>query len=567
MIQSSTFDLYTILIGLLGGLALFLFGLEQVTQALRIIAGQQMKQLLANMTTSRFKSVLTGILMTAVIQSSSVTTVLIVGAISASLLSLPQSIGVILGAALGSTITPQIIAFKVTQYGLVLVFGGFMLRFMIRREKSRHYGRFLVGLGLLFFSLDLISQATKPLQSFPFFLDLMQEIANPLISILIGLIFTALIQSSAATIGMVMVLASQNFMSLETGIALTLGANIGTCSTALLASLDKPRDAVRAAVVHLLLRTLGVILWYPYIDQFALFIQIFSPQYPDLLTEARLAAEVPRQIANAHTLYNLFNILLFIWFTKSLAWLMYKLVPPSEPTLTARPVGPVYLESLLLQTPALALDRVKAELNWVGAYNLRMLHLALPTVFYGTQDDLVALAQMDDEIDTLHRGIVTYLGRLSQKDLTRDQSKQLYDYIAAANYLENIGDLIAVNLTDIGQRRLRQEVQISTDTQNLLDLLYDKVSWTLDQSVEALFKANKMMANEVIAAKNDVNHLANQVNNHLVRHLPLQDANQILIFRLESELLESLKRMYYFAKRIAKITAETEDGHIPQEAR
>ncbi|MDP6112537.1 MAG: Na/Pi symporter, partial [Planctomycetota bacterium] len=199
----------TIFMGLFGGLALFLYGMEQMTDALKMVAGQGMKKLLHKLTTNRFKAAFAGALVTAVIQSSSVTTVLVVGFISAGLLSLSQSIGIIMGANIGTTITAQIIAFKVTHYALILVAIGFAMLFFFKNEKVQHYGHMLMGLGLIFFGMQMMSDATKPLRSFQPFIDLMQKMDNPVMGILVSAAFTGLIQSSSATTGVIIVLASQ----------------------------------------------------------------------------------------------------------------------------------------------------------------------------------------------------------------------------------------------------------------------------------------------------------------------------------------------------------------------
>jgi len=276
---SSGLQLGALLTGLGGGLALFLYGMRKMTESLKTVAGGGMKSLLAKLTTNRFTAALAGILITAVIQSSSVTTVLVVGFISAGLMTLSQSIGVILGASVGTTITAQIIAFKVTQYALLFIAVGFLMELTARKEAVKHYGIMLMGLGLLFFGMELMSQATYPLRSYAPFIELMQSMKNPLYGILIGTLFTAVVQSSSATTGVVIVLAGQGFISLDAGIALVFGANVGTCITALLATIGKPREAVRAAVVHVVYKVLGVLIWLAFIPQLAEVVRpIFS--YP-----------------------------------------------------------------------------------------------------------------------------------------------------------------------------------------------------------------------------------------------------------------------------------------------
>ena len=265
---------------LLGGLALFLFGMEQMADSLKAVAGERMKLILAKLTTNRFMGAVTGAFVTAIIQSSSVTTVLVVGFITAGLMSMAQSVGVIMGANIGTTITAQIVAFKVTKFALLMVAAGFGMLFASKQEKIKQYGGMLMGLGLVFFGMSVMSDAMSPLRSYQPFLDLMTRMDNPLIGILVAAGFTGLIQSSSATTGIVIVMATQGFISLEAGIALAFGANIGTCVTAMLAAIGKPREAVRAAAVHVLFNVFGVLLWVGLIPHLAEVVTWLSPAHP-----------------------------------------------------------------------------------------------------------------------------------------------------------------------------------------------------------------------------------------------------------------------------------------------
>lgn len=251
------FDLWT---GLLGGLALFLFGMDIMSNALKRAAGDYLKDVLGRLTRNRFLGMGVGAFVTAVVNSSSVTTVVLVGFISAGLLSMAQSVSIIMGANIGSTFTAQILAFKVANFALPLLTAGFMLSFMARREDVKDYGQILLGAGLIFYGMGVMSDAMLPLRAYPPFFDVLTSITHPLAAVIVGAVFTAVIQSSAATTGIVIVLAGQGLLSLETAIAAALGANIGTCATAGLAVIGKPREAVRAAVVHILFNTAGVLL-------------------------------------------------------------------------------------------------------------------------------------------------------------------------------------------------------------------------------------------------------------------------------------------------------------------
>ena len=353
---------FNITMGLLGGLALFLYGMELMSDGLKKAAGEKMKLILAALSKNRFLGVLTGTVTTAIIQSSSVTTVLLVGFVSAGLMSLSQSVSIIFGANIGTTITAQIIAFKVTKYALLMIAVGFGMLFFSKKEAIRQYGGILLGLGLVFYGMSVMSGTMKPLRTNEDFINLMANMSNPLLGILTAALFTALVQSSSATTGVVIVLAMQGIITLEAGIALSLGANIGTCITAGVASIGKPREAVRVAMVHVFFNTAGVILILPFISPFADLARSFSPVAdPSMPVQDALAAVVPRQIANAHTFFNVTMAIIFLPFTSQLAHFLNRILPdkpkPKEPeSLKVR-----YLDESLYQTPELALEAVGHE--------------------------------------------------------------------------------------------------------------------------------------------------------------------------------------------------------------
>ena len=536
---------------LFGGLALFLFGMEQMADALKAVAGERMKIILARLTTNRFMGAATGAFVTAVIQSSSVTTVLVVGFITAGLMSMAQSIGVIMGANIGTTITAQIVAFKVTKAALLMVAVGFSMLSFSRQEKIKQYGGMLMGLGMIFFGMSVMSDAMSPLRSYQPFLDLMASMDNPLIGILVAAVFTGLVQSSSATTGIVIVMASQGFISLQAGIALAFGANIGTCVTAMLASIGKPREAVRAAVVHVMFNVFGVMVWIGLIGHLAEFVTWFSPSHPELSGVDRLAADTPRQIANAHTVFNIANTLIFIGFTGQFARLVEWLVPdkPLEEKVIAKPR---YLDEALLETPSLALERVRLEIGHMGDRVKDMLEQIMPAILNGDRGSLRAVAKIDDEVDILHGYIVTYLGRISQNTLTEEQTHDFINLMAAANDLENIGDVIETDLVHQGYEGIEQGVSISDATRKILLELHHVVSNAVDMARDAVMENDQIAAQEVIAMKGDINRFMESAAMHQARRLVAEEPNRLAAYTLEIDIIEKLKRIYYFSKRMAK---------------
>ncbi|RLJ20323.1 NAD+ kinase [bacterium endosymbiont of Escarpia laminata] len=541
---------------LLGGLALFLFGMEQMAGSLKLVAGERMKVVLARLTTNRFMGALTGAFVTAIIQSSSVTTVLVVGFISAGLMSMAQSIGVIMGANIGTTITAQIVAFKVTKYALLMVAVGFGTWFFSKQDKIRHYGNMLLGLGLIFFGMSLMSDAMFPLRSYQPFLDLMATMANPLIGILIAAAFTALIQSSSATTGIVIVMASQGFITLPAGIALAFGANIGTCVTAMLASIGKKREAIRAALVHVIFNIAGVLLWVAFIDYLADLVLFISPTSSELSGTAKLAADTPRQIANAHTIFNIANTLIFIGFIGAFGRLVERLVP-DRPLEEEQITRPRFLDEELLETPTLALDMARLEIDRAGQQVRKMLNQIMPALLGGDRKLLAEIGEMDDKVDVLHEQIVSYLGKLSGERLNQKQTETVLNLMSTINNLENLADLIETDLVGLGYKRLEENLQISPQTQRMLNHLHTQVSQAVELALQAVKLQDTNRADQVTGMKTTVQQLFDAATNHQATRLVADEPNRLQVYTLEVEIIEKLRRIYYFAKRIAKLVEES----------
>jgi phosphate:Na+ symporter len=537
---------------LFGGLAIFLFGMEQMAEALKAVAGERMKNILAKLTTNRFMGAVTGAFVTAVIQSSSVTTVLVVGFITAGLMSMAQSIGVIMGANVGTTITAQIVAFKITKAALLMVAAGFFMLFVSKQERVKHYGAMLMGLGLVFFGMSVMSDAMNPLRSYQPFLDLMIQMENPLVGILIAAAFTGLIQSSSATTGIIIVMASQGFITLPAGIALAFGANVGTCVTAMLASIGKPREAVRAAMVHVMFNVAGVLVWLPFVGQLAELVTWMSPAHPELEGVARLGAETPRQIANAHTIFNVANTLIFIWLTGQIARLVERLIPDRPLEEEALAIRPKYLDEELLSTPSLALDRVRLEVLHMGERVQGMLERIMPAIIGGNRESLNEIARMDDAVDLLQVQIITYLGKISKGSLTDPQTTEFLRLMEAVNDLENIGDTVETNLVVLGHDRISQGVSISKPTQEMLLGFHKAVSKSVGAAVQAVSQNNVRAAQTVTSMKHEIQAIADSAAAHQAQRLVAEEPNRIPAYTIEMDIIEKLKRIYYFAKRMAK---------------
>lgn len=545
-------DFIAMLTGLGGGLALFLYGMRKMTDALKTVAGVHLKDILAKLTTNRFSGALTGALITAVLQSSSVTTVMAVSFVSAGLITFTQSVSVIMGANVGTTITAQIIAFKITKYSLVMIASGFFLEILAKTQRVRYCGIALMGLGLLFFGMELMSNAALPLRTYAPFVDMMREMRNPLMGVLVGFLFTALVQSSSATSGIVIVLASQGLITLDAGIALIFGANIGTCVTAILSAIGKPREAVKAAAVHVIFNVAGVLLWILFIPAFAELVRAISPVSLDLDGAERLAADVPRQIANAHTLFNVGNTIFFIGFAGTLAAFIERIVP--KPKMLPPGEGqPVYLDEMYLDQPSLALDQVKLELGRLAGLAGGMVDKALPAALAGGDEELNALRDSDEDMDALHGSIITYLGELSLGDLVEPLPRRIQEYIGIANYLENVGDTVETGFVTCGYKRLEKGIQFGASTRRLLEKTAEASIAELHRAIGAFMNEDLDAASMVMASKDAFNTLSDEARVQLANQLAKDPKNGLNEYRLAVEHVENFKKIHTLARRVCRI--------------
>jgi phosphate:Na+ symporter len=543
-----------IITGLIGGLALFLYGMKKMAESLKVAAGGAMKKMLARLTSNRFSAALAGAVITAVVQSSSVTTVLVVGFISAGILGLSQSIGVIIGANVGATVATQIIAFQITKYSLLMIAAGFIVEIAAKNKRIKHFGAMIMGLGFVFFGMELMSQATYPLRSYQPFIEILQSMSNPLLGILIGTAFTALIQSSAATTGIVIVLAGQGLLSLEAGIALVLGSNIGTCVTALISAIGRPTQAIRAAAAHIIFNIVGVALCFYFIPQFADLVRDISPVTNGLTGLAKAASEAPRQIANANSIFNVANAVIFIWFTGPLA-LFVKWIIPGKPKSKSRRIEPMYLDKYYFDQPELALERAQMELIRLGGLVNHMIEDALSAVAIGKKEDLKRLLVLDDDVDFLHEEIVAYLGELSSKILLDPQSTRIHQLVAVANYIENIGDVIETSMYKEGRNRLDSHLVFEVATQSFLGPVIAEAVMAYELALNAIVKYDPSNEKTIKQSKIRFRNHIERCQNYIVSTCATCKEN-LAMFKLLSDILTSMERIHALSRRIVSVLEE-----------
>ncbi len=553
---SGSLDVWTMAMGMLGGLALFLFGMEQMSDGLKALAGDRLKDVLARLTTNRYMGALTGAMVTAVIQSSSVTTVLTVGFITAGILSVSQSVGIIFGANIGTTLTAQIIAFKVTELALLMIAAGFALLFLSKSDTKRQYGAMVMGLGLVFFGMGVMSDAMKPLRTYQPFLDLMAHMANPALGILVAAIFTGLVQSSSATTGVVIAMASQGLIGIDAGIALIFGANIGTCVTALLASLGKPRAALRASLVHVLFNVVGVLLWVGFIDQLVWLVTQMSPVSSDLQGTARLAAETPRQIANAHTIFNIANTLLLLPFGAQFARLVERLVPEhdverkivtgADPEWTS-----VHLDPALLAMPAVALEQSRGELLRLGNLLREILDSVLPSFMTDDArlaDDIASRGVMARSMD---KQIDAYLIQVSRRNLSEEQSTFATQLLDVGTSLDHLEELLRKDFVPLLERK-RQFAHPGEDFgAEELGAYSEKVLNNFAVSLVAFDTSDAELARQVVRSKPELERQLRQARTVHYERLQDENTDAARASNLQLDLLDDMRRVFIYSESIA----------------
>ncbi len=549
--KSDPIDWWQMGVQLFGGLAIFLFGMEQMSESLKMVAGSRMKDVLARLTGNRFMGLGTGAFVTAIIQSSSVTTVMLVGFVATGLMSLSQAVGVILGANIGTTITAQIVAFKVTKYALIFVSGGFLMSFTAKNERIKHYGFLIMGLGLIFFGMGIMSAGMKPLRTYEPFIDLMGSVSNPLIGIAVAAAFTGLVQSSSATMGVIIALALQGLISLEGGIALAFGANVGTCVTAGLAAIGKSREAVRVAVAHVAFNIMGVLVFVWFIPIFADIVRTISPASPNLSGIERLAAETPRQIANAHSIFNVGIAFLFLPFAGVFARFCEWVVKDRPIDLEAI-IRPQYLDKELLSTPSLALDRARLEIAHLATHVERMVDAILPTALTGSASELQSIAEMDANVDDLHGHIVTYLGKISVRTLSEDETDTLMRLFTIVKELEEIGDIVETGMVMLGLRRIAENITVSAPTLERITDYHRQVQIAFELMSTALKEEDATAVKNLKAMKQDIARIAEQTARHEVQRLSADEPNRLQTYTREIETIDYLTDIFRHCRRIAK---------------
>lgn len=491
-----------VVFGLAGGLALFLYGMNSMSDALQKAAGEKMKKILEFLTKNPIMGVLAGALVTAVLQSSSATTVMVIGFVSAGLMSLPQAISVIFGANIGTTMTAQLMAFKITDYIYPIIFVGFMLYFASKKEKVKNVGLVIFSFGLLFEGIEIMGSVMKPLANSPIFVELMAKVSDiPVLGVLLGAVMTLVVQSSSATIAVLQNFASQpgpdgvtSVIGLAGAIPILFGDNIGTTITALLASIGQSKNAKRTALAHSIFNITGSIVFLFLIPVLAKFVQFISPKGPEVEV-------ISRQIANAHTTFNV--VCTLVWLP--LISLMVKIVTTivrGDDTKKVHSYEPQYLDDKMIGQPIPAMYMVSNEINRIATSTEKMLKILKEIVSGDNKEETKSLfKKYYDAIKTLQDAIVTYISKLfTGGALTEVQAERVAGYLAIANNIDRIADRCG-DVVDIYERIGTSEKILSEQAKEELEQCVTIAEELFEQAITAVATDNVDQAEQVIQDK------------------------------------------------------------------
>ena len=446
-------------LGLLGGLALFLYGMQMMSAGLEAAAGNRMKRILERLTANRFLGVLVGAGITAAIQSSSATTVMVVGFVNSGMMTLRQAVWIIMGANIGTTVTGLLIALDVGALAPLLAFVGVALVVFLKKPILHHWGQIIAGLGVLFLGMGMMSDAMAPLRESEFFINLMTQMSNPLLGILVGMVFTAIIQSSSASVGILQTLASSGLIGLHSAAFILFGQNIGTCITAVLASIGTSRNAKRTTIIHLLFNVIGTVIFTT--------ICILTPLTN--LFESLLPTSPAGQIAALHTTFNITTTLLLLPFGTQLAKIAERILPDrasdnvnQRRLLYIKPVDHTH-EQHRIGTSAIAINGISRELNRMAEIVENNVRESFLTVLDGTPKRLPAVEDTEETIDFLNKEISSYISSVIVYETNEADSARISAFFKISGNLERIGDH-AMNISEYTKLMEQKKIDFSEDT-------------------------------------------------------------------------------------------------------
>lgn len=494
-----------VVFGLIGGLALFLYGMNSMSDALQKAAGDKMKKVLGFLTKNPIMGALAGMLVTAVLQSSSATTVMVIGFVSAGLMSLPQAISVIFGANIGTTMTAQLMAFKISNYIYPIIFIGFMLCFLGKKEKIKNVGMVIFSFGLLFEGIEIMGSVMKPLANSAVFIDLMGKVSDiPILGVGLGMIMTLVVQSSSATIAVLQNFASQagpdgvhSVIGLAGAIPILLGDNIGTTITALLASIGQSKNAKRTAIAHSIFNISGSVVFLFLIPWFSKFVQYISPKGEEIKI-------ISRQIANAHTTFNIVCTLVWLPLIPIMVKIVTFLIRGEDKKL--KPIyEPKYLDENVIEQPVAAMYMVSKELNRLAGFTTEMLLSLKSTIMSNrSEESQQKFTEKLQSVDYLQDRISEYITKMfSSGNLTENQSEKIAGLLFVSNNIQRVSDRCR-DIDSIYENVTASGLSFSEDAAKELDNCLSIIENLLSKAINAIRKGDQAEAEQVLKSKNKI---------------------------------------------------------------
>lgn len=544
----SKFWPFDIFIGLIGGLGIFLFGINLMSKGLQRAAGEQMRNILSSLTKNRFVAIGVGVFVTMVIQSSSATSVMLISFVQAGLMKFAQSVAIMLGADIGTTITAQLIAFKLSDYALLVVGIGFFIQFFSKKEKYKNLSAAILGFGLLFYGMKVMSDAMYPIRTYEPFINALIKLENPFLGIIAGALFTALIQSSSAFVGIMIILGGQGIISLDAAIPLIFGANIGTSITAFLASLNTDREAKKVALAHIISKTVGVLLFVWWIPLFSNLVVQLSPGDPENLSNVQY---IPRQIANAHTIFNVGYVIVFVPFVNSFARLIDKIVPPD---VLKKPyeLRLKFLDQSFIETPVLALNLAKQETVRMG-HKVQSLVSDIMVCFI-QKDNLILreIPNKENEINYLRDNIKSYLLKISASNVNQERANESFQIMSTMHELEQIGDVISKILYVKADTWIKSDIKFSkAGTKELIEY-HSKTQKQLSRAIQVFEELNLERAKSMKKKQKKYESLALEFSRQHYERLQESKEKSIKSSSYHLEIVNALSLINRYSTNIAK---------------
>ncbi|MFQ6869912.1 Na/Pi cotransporter family protein [Romboutsia timonensis] len=491
----------------MGGLGLFLYGMNLMGDGLQKSAGSKLKRIIELLTSNVIMGVLVGMVVTMVIQSSSATTVMVVGFVNAGIMSLTQAIGVIMGANIGTTITAQLVSLDVDFLAPVALGIGIVIYMFSNKPKHKNIAEILIGFGILFTGMDFMKEAVKPLAGYQGFTDMLLSFGHhPILGVLMGFAITAIVQSSSASMGMLIALASQGLIPITAALPILYGENIGTCVTSLISSIGASRNARRAAIMHLTFNVLGSMI----------FMFILSKPIVAIVT-AIDPTDAARQIANAHTLFNILNVIVLLPFNKLIVKLALKLVPETKGEQDDDDKVVKYIDDRMIETPSIALANIIKETLRMGEKSKESLNAAMDGIVDKSKEKIELSFKREKLINELQKSILNYLLKLSKASLNEDSRETVDALFNTVNDIERIGDH-AENIAELAKDIVDLEISFSDVGIGELKDMYNKVVSTYTYALEAMRTSNVELACKVIKMEEQVDMMEKSCRaNHMNR--------------------------------------------------